>query len=121
MRNGSSRLIRDITIASPSIASSRPASVPSAVDANSRRPMRATISTARTPQTAAAIRHAAELPTPPPKWIPSAISHLPTCGCTTYEPTSVRPLVSPASNAGFGSSPHVASKPLTSSEYASLT
>ena len=90
IRNGSSRETRDSTIASPSTASSRPATVPSAVDANSRRPIRATISTASVPQTAAESRHAVELSIPPPKWMPSAISHLPTCGCTTYSPVGRR-------------------------------
>ena len=44
--------------------------MPSAVDANSRRPMRATISTARIAADRRRQRHAAELPTPPPKLDP---------------------------------------------------
>ena len=121
MRNGSSRLIRDCTTACPSSARNSPATVPSAVEANSRRAIRAIISTASVPHTAAASRHANELSTPPPSRMPSAIIHLPTGGWTTYSGSVPSMLVSPASNRGLGSSPHDASYPRTSSENACLT
>jgi len=83
--------------------------VPSAVDANRRRAMRAIISTASVPQTAAASRHATELSTPPPSWMPRAIIHFPTGGWTTYAGSALSTLVSPASNCGLDSPTHVAS------------
>ena len=121
MRNGSSRLTRDMTIASPSTAmqqaghraQGRRREQPPADARDHEHRERAADGRREPPR--------GELPTPPPTWIPSAISHLPICGCTTYSPTSVSPLVLPASNAGLGLSPHCASKPLTSSEHASLT
>ncbi|CPU65622.1 Uncharacterised protein [Mycobacteroides abscessus] len=79
----SSRPVRECTIASPSTAMSAPATIPIAVEANSRRAIRATSTTATTPTTADAIRHDHGFSAPPSAFMPSAIIHLPSGGWTT--------------------------------------
>ncbi len=79
----SSRASRDSTKCRPSKASSSPATSPSIVEPVSRRASRHSTSTISEPITAEAIRQPNG--SIPKAFSPSAISHLPTSGCTIIE------------------------------------
>ncbi len=76
----SSSAIRDITKASPSKVSSRPAMPPTSVERETRRTSRIVTSTSSVPKTSEAKRQPKEFI--PNSCSPPAISHLPTGGCT---------------------------------------
>ena len=87
--------MRLCTYAMPSTVSSSPATQPSSVERNSRRPIRAVMSTARVPMTATMNRQPNGVM--PNICSPSPISHLPPGGCTTYDGSPVQmPLRWPA-------------------------
>ena len=82
--------VRDSTSSKPSNAISSPAVQPSTVERNIRRPIRATMSTASVPQTAAPNRHPNAASNPCERaqpllnsLMPSAMIHLPSGGWTT--------------------------------------
>lgn len=82
-RMPSSTAVRLITIDRPSTASSRPATQPSSVDRNSRRPMRASMTTVATPHSATAMRQPnGSMPNTSMPW---PMMNLPTGGCTTND------------------------------------
>ena len=87
MTKGSSRLVREWTSDSPSIASSSPAISPAVVERNRRRPILASSSTATAPSTAEEIRQPHGF-SGPSSSMPAPITHLPSGGWTTYEPSA---------------------------------
>ena len=103
----SSSAMRLIATASGSIAMSAPATVASHRDPVSRFATTYSSGTRSVPTSAVAMRHPNG---PVPKSaMPTPMIHLPSGGCATNDPVSVYPFTSPASNAAFGSSPHVPS------------
>ena len=82
----SSNAVRDMTNASPSKASSSPASPPIKVDRDTRRTSLIKIDTRRQPKISGATRQPTEFI--PNTYSPAAINHLPSCGWTTKDAPS---------------------------------
>ena len=97
----SSSAVRDITNASPSKASSSPASPPTRVDFDTRRTRRMVTRTSSVPKTSGASRQPKEFI--PKIASPAAISHLPTGGCTTNDAVVCITSGVPATTCGLAS------------------